>query len=112
MQVGFIGLGTMGAGMAANLQKAGYKLLVHDIRQDSATPHLKAGAKWTETPKALAAQSNVIFTSLPGPPEVEAVALGLIEGMEKGRGRGRAARLVGSGALRRQRAPAHLRSPP
>ena len=87
MQVGFIGLGTMGAGMAANLQKAGYKLVVHDIRQDSATPHLKAGAKWADTPKALAAQCQVIFTSLPGPPEVEAVALGsngLIEGIEKG----------------------------
>src|SRR5215813_10012212 len=87
MQLGFIGLGTMGAGMAANLQKAGYKLVVHDIRQKSATPHLKAGAKWADSPKALAPQCQVIFTSLPGPPEVEAVALGsdgLIEGMEKG----------------------------
>jgi 3-hydroxyisobutyrate dehydrogenase len=87
MQVGFIGLGTMGAGMAANLQKAGYQLVVHDIRQDLATPHLKAGAKWADSPKALAAHCQVIFTSLPGPPEVEAVALGsngLIEGMEKG----------------------------
>src|SRR5262245_58431604 len=87
MQVGFIGLGTMGAGMAANLQQAGYQLIVHDIRQDSAMPHLKAGAKWADSAKSLAAQSNVIFTSLPGPPEVEAVALGpngLVEGMEKG----------------------------
>src|SRR5262249_47895535 len=78
---------TMGAGMASNLQKAGYKLVVHDIRQDSATTHLKAGAKWADNPKALAAQCQVIFTSLPGPPEVEPVALGsngLIEGMEKG----------------------------
>ena len=33
MQVGFIGLGTMGAYMAANLQKAGYKLVVHDINE-------------------------------------------------------------------------------
>ena len=86
MQVGFIGLGTMGASMAANLQKAGYKLVVHDVRQDSATPHLKAGAKWTDSPKAMAAQCQVIFTSLPGPPEVEAVAIGsngLFEGMER-----------------------------
>ena len=77
----------MGAGMAANLQKAGYKLVVHDIRQASATPHLKAGAKWADSPNALATQCQVIFTSLPGPPEVEAVALGangLVEGMEKG----------------------------
>jgi len=65
MQVGFIGLGTMGAGMAANLQKAGYKLVVHDIRQDSATAHLRAGAKWEDSPKAVAAQCQVIFTSAP-----------------------------------------------
>src|SRR5262249_48646548 len=56
MQVGFIGLGTMGAGMAANLQKAGYKLVVQDIRQDSATANLKVGAKGADSPKALAAQ--------------------------------------------------------
>ena len=86
MQVGFIGLGTMGASMATNLQKAGYKLVVHDLRQNSATPHLNAGAQWAESPKVLAAQCQVIFTSLPGPPEVEAVALGtngLLEGMER-----------------------------
>ena len=34
MKVGFIGLGTMGAGMAGNLQKAGYELVVHDIRRE------------------------------------------------------------------------------
>jgi 3-hydroxyisobutyrate dehydrogenase len=87
MQVGFIGLGTMGASMAANLQKAGYQLVVHDQRQNSAMPHLKAGANWADSPKSLAEQAKVIFTSLPGPPEVEAVALGtdgLIEGMEQG----------------------------
>ena len=76
MQVGFIGLGTMGASMAANLQKAGYDLVVSDVRQNSAAAHLEAGAKWADNPKSVAAQSKVIFTSLPGPPEVEAVALG------------------------------------
>jgi 3-hydroxyisobutyrate dehydrogenase-like beta-hydroxyacid dehydrogenase len=87
MQVGFIGLGIMGASMAANLQKAGFKLIVHDIRQESATPHLKAGAEWADSAKSLAAQADVIFTSLPGPAEVEGVALGadgLIEGMQRG----------------------------
>src|SRR5262245_40124294 len=87
MQVRFIGLGIMGASMAANLQKAGYQLVVHDIRRGSATPHLNAGAIWADSPKSLAAQSQVVFTSLPGPPEVEAVALGsngLLEGIEKG----------------------------
>src|SRR5689334_24995542 len=87
MLVGFIGLGTMGAGMAANLQKAGYQLVVHDINQASAKSHLSAGAKWADSPKALAEQAKLIFTSLPGPPEVEAVALaanGLIAGMATG----------------------------
>ena len=76
MKVGFIGLGTMGAGMAANLQKAGYELVVHDIRRASAEKFLAAGAVWADTPKALGEQVEVVFTSLPGPPEVEAVALG------------------------------------
>ncbi len=76
MKVGFIGLGTMGASMAANLQKAGHELVVHDIRRAAAERHLAAGAVWADTPKALAAECEVIFTSLPGPPEVEAVALG------------------------------------
>jgi 3-hydroxyisobutyrate dehydrogenase len=77
----------MGASMAANLQKAGFKLVVHDIRQESATPHLKAGAEWADSAKSLAAQADVIFTSLPGPAEVEGVAIGadgLIEGMQRG----------------------------
>ena len=38
MQVGFIGLGIMGASMATNLQKAGYKLVVHDIRKTRQRP--------------------------------------------------------------------------
>ena len=83
MEACFIGLGSM----AANLQKAGYKLVVHDIREASATPNLNAGAKWADSPKSVAAQCKVILISLPGPPEVEAVALGpngLIEGMKKG----------------------------
>ncbi len=44
MKVGFIGLGTMGASMAANLQKAGHELVVHDIRRAAAERHLAAGA--------------------------------------------------------------------
>src|SRR2546430_14488607 len=76
MKVGFIGLGTMGASMAANLQKAGFELVVHDIRRAVAERHLAAGAVWADSPKALAEQCEIIFTSLPGPPEVEAVALG------------------------------------
>ena len=86
MQIGFIGLGLMGASMAANLQKAGYRLIVNDVRRAAAEPHLGRGASWGETPRAVAAVSDVVFTSLPGPPEVETVAIGengLIAGLRK-----------------------------
>jgi 3-hydroxyisobutyrate dehydrogenase-like beta-hydroxyacid dehydrogenase len=76
MQVGFIGLGTMGAGMAANLQKAGRKLVVHDVRRAAADRFVAAGAVWAPTPQAVAEQADVVLTSLPGPPEMEAVGLG------------------------------------
>jgi 3-hydroxyisobutyrate dehydrogenase-like beta-hydroxyacid dehydrogenase len=81
--VGFIGLGTM----ATNIQKAGYKTIVHDLHRQSASHHLEAGAEWADTPRALAERSDVIFTSLPEPADVERVALGadgLIEGVKKG----------------------------
>src|ERR1700746_2812047 len=85
--VGFVGLGTMGGRMAANLQKAGYKLVVHDLERQAASHHLNAGAAWADNPRALAGRTDVIFSSLPEPPDVEAVALGpdgLIAGMKPG----------------------------
>jgi 3-hydroxyisobutyrate dehydrogenase-like beta-hydroxyacid dehydrogenase len=84
MRVGFIGLGTMGANMASNLQRAGHELVVNDIREEAATPHLAAGAQWGDTPRQVAELAEVVFTSLPGPVEVEAVALGGNDGLLKG----------------------------
>jgi 3-hydroxyisobutyrate dehydrogenase-like beta-hydroxyacid dehydrogenase len=88
MKVGFIGLGTMGDSMASNIHEAGYELVVHDIRRDAATPHLAAGAAWADTPRKVAEAADVVFTSLPGPAEVETVALGdngLLAGMSAGK---------------------------
>jgi 3-hydroxyisobutyrate dehydrogenase len=87
MQIGFIGLGTMGTHMAGHAQKAGHQMVVNDLRKDAAKPHLAAGATWADTPRAVAEQSDVIFTSLPEPPDVEKVALapdGLLAGVKKG----------------------------
>ena len=87
MKVGFIGLGTMGASMASNLQKGGHELVVNDVRREAAAPHLAAGAVWADTPCQVAEAAHVVFTSLPGPVEVEAVAIGpdgLIQGMRPG----------------------------
>jgi 3-hydroxyisobutyrate dehydrogenase-like beta-hydroxyacid dehydrogenase len=89
MKIGFIGLGTMGRHMAANLLKAGHEVVVHDVRKEAADPHVKNGARWADTPRAVAETAEVVFTSLPGPAEVEAVALdersGLLSGLTAGK---------------------------
>ena len=87
MKVGFIGLGTMGASMALNVRSAGYEVVVHDIRRDSAAPHLAAGCVWADSARRVAEASDVVFTSLPGPKEIDAIALdedGLLGGMRRG----------------------------
>jgi 3-hydroxyisobutyrate dehydrogenase len=76
MQIGFIGLGNMGGPMALNLIKAGLTVTMHDIRRNMAEAHLAAGAHWAESPAEAARGREVVFSSLPGPREVEAVAIG------------------------------------
>jgi 3-hydroxyisobutyrate dehydrogenase len=85
--VGFIGLGNMGGGMSANIQRAGYPLVVYDIREEVTRPLLEGGARLANSPAEVASLSDVTFTSLPGPKEVEAVALGreeVLEGIKPG----------------------------
>lgn len=87
MKIGFIGLGMMGAGMASNLQKAGYDLVVHDLTRQAASRHLAAGASWGESPRAVAEACDLVFTSLPTPSDVQTVGTGqdgLIEGFRAG----------------------------
>jgi 3-hydroxyisobutyrate dehydrogenase len=85
--VGFIGLGIMGGSMVANLRRAGFPTVVNDINPAAAERHLTAGAEWADTPKDLAARSDVVFTCLPGLAQIESVALGangIIEGIRRG----------------------------
>jgi 3-hydroxyisobutyrate dehydrogenase len=74
--VGFIGLGKMGRGMAANLQKAGYPLVITELSREAAQSFLDNGATWCESAQAVAEASDVVFTSLPTPDDVLAVAFG------------------------------------
>lgn len=76
MQAGFIGTGNMGNPMARNLIRAGYQLVVHDVRQEATANLIELGAQWADSPQAVAASSEVIFTSLPTPVEVEQVLTG------------------------------------
>ena len=76
MRIGFIGLGNMGGPMASHIIAAGHDVTVYDVRREAAQPHLQHGAEWVDSPRAVAAASEITFTSLPGPKEVEAVALG------------------------------------
>ena len=85
--VGFIGLGNMGGGMAGNIQKAGYPMVVFDIREEVVKPFLDGGARLASSPAEVARLSDVILTSLPGPREVEQVATGaegVLEGINPG----------------------------
>src|SRR5260370_12160649 len=77
MKIGFIGVGNIGAPIAGQLLAAGNALVVHDLCRAAATELLEAGAQWSESRAALAAECDVVATCLPGPPEMEAVCLGL-----------------------------------
>src|ERR1700761_2715349 len=76
MKIGFAGLGAMGGPMAGHLIAAGHTLYVLTRRRESAAAAIAKGAIWADTPKNLAANSEMVFTVLPGPPEVEAFVTG------------------------------------
>src|SRR5690349_24681361 len=76
MNVGFIGLGTMGAPMARNILKKGHRLIVADVVPEAVASLAAAGATPAATPKDVAAASEIVITMLPDAPDVERVALG------------------------------------
>ncbi len=76
MKIGFLGWGNMGNPMAGNLQASGFPLSVFDLNQSAAAELIAGGAGWAESPRNLAAGADVVITSLPGPPQVEAALLG------------------------------------
>ena len=74
--VGFIGLGSMGSGMTRNLQRAGYRLVVNDVRTETARELLSGGGTWCDTAADVAAASDVVITMLPTPRQVSEVLYG------------------------------------
>lgn len=76
MKIGFAGLGAMGGAMAGHLLDAGHELCVLTRRPESAQAAIARGAIWAGTAKALAARSELVFTALPGPAEIEAIMAG------------------------------------
>jgi 3-hydroxyisobutyrate dehydrogenase-like beta-hydroxyacid dehydrogenase len=87
MNVGFIGLGTMGGPMARNILKKGHALVVYDVVRSSVDALVGAGARAAATPRDVAAQSDIIITMLPDSPDVERVATapdGILAGIRPG----------------------------
>ena len=76
MQLGFIGLGTMGRPMALNLMKGGHAMSVYARRPAAARPLVDEGATACPTPAAVAERSDVVFTMVTGTSDVEQVVLG------------------------------------
>lgn len=90
MQIGFIGLGVMGAPMATHLARAGHALTLLDARADVArelAAQLGAGATAATTPREVAGRSEIVITMLPDGHAVQQVALGedgLVQGLRPG----------------------------
>lgn len=87
MKVGFIGLGKMGQGMARNLLKSGIELVVFDTNPEAAISLAEAGAERATSVADVARKVDVLFTSLPGPVQVEEVVFGpegVLENMRAG----------------------------
>jgi 2-hydroxy-3-oxopropionate reductase len=74
--LGFIGTGGMGVGMAANLIKAGYRLVVTDLKREQASGLEAQGAEFKHSPKAVAESCEIVLSMLPHNEAVRAVALG------------------------------------
>ena len=72
--IGFIGVGTMGGPMASNLQRAGKRVVVHDVRREAAESLCDGGAVWADDLEAMRGETDLIVSSLPGPKEIEQVA--------------------------------------
>jgi 3-hydroxyisobutyrate dehydrogenase len=87
MRYGFIGLGNLGAHLAASLVRGGFEVTVHDLDRKAADPLIAAGASWAASPREVAAAADAVFTCLPSPTATSTVLTGqngLLEGLQPG----------------------------
>jgi len=84
MQLGFIGTGTMGTPIAGCLIDAGHTLTIYDIRPEATQTLAGRGANAVASPRAVAEQSEVVFTSLPGPDDMQPAVLDPVTGILAG----------------------------
>ncbi|MCY3572373.1 MAG: NAD(P)-dependent oxidoreductase [Chloroflexi bacterium] len=84
---GFIGTGNIGNPMARNLIEAGHQLVIYDLRPEVMENLLELGAESAESCAEVASRCSTVFSSLPGPPEIEAAitsADGILAGASPG----------------------------
>ncbi|MBN8624273.1 MAG: NAD(P)-binding domain-containing protein, partial [Planctomycetes bacterium] len=75
-RLGWIGTGVMGKSMAGHLMDKGFSMTVYNRSKDKAQPLVDKGAKWADTPKAVAEASDVVFSIVGFPADVRSVILG------------------------------------
>jgi 3-hydroxyisobutyrate dehydrogenase-like beta-hydroxyacid dehydrogenase len=86
-QIAFIGTGTMGRPMAERFFNAGLDPIIHDAFKDNAKPLIERGFRWADSIADLSDAAKIVFLSLPGPTQVEAVVSdpgGLIHNLSPG----------------------------
>ena len=88
MKIGFIGLGNVGGKLAGSILRNGFDLTVRDLDKSAAQQFLDQGAKWAESPKAMAQACDLIITCLPSPAASAAVMEaedGVLAGLSQGK---------------------------
>ena len=87
MKIGFVGLGDMGMGIVPRLLAGGHCVTGWNRTKSKAEPLFKLGMEWADTPREVAADSEIVFSIVTDSNAVRVVALGdtgIIAGLKKG----------------------------
>ena len=76
MDIGFVGLGAMGSGIVPRLMAAGHAVIGWNRSREKAKPLIAAGMRFAETPRAAAADADIVFSIVTDAAAVRAIALG------------------------------------